>query len=171
MIGIIVGVVLLGVLIAPVSAGCSFRIHKCQDTDLNGVCTEIAGSHDVVASEALNNWEFIITPPASVLGTDDCTVEHVFTALGRADHTYDDACASTGWTITEVPQTGWTNVVPGNGPPPFYAGLTCAVNSETIKDFINEPTPSVPEFPTIAVSLASLVGIGLVVMAVRKKLE
>ena len=162
---LVTGLLVLGaLLVGPVSAACTFHITKCTDSNNNGKCDP---GEEIINPE----WEFIITPPSGLPA--NCVVQDTFTSNGEAHADYTTKpgatnCAGTGYTVEEVTQTGWTNTLPG-GSPPKYTGLACVANKDTHLDFANERT--VPEFPTVGVSLATLVALGFMVYVVRQRKE
>ena len=166
------GVLIFAACINPVSASrCSFHITKWTDKNGNGVFDGADCTTDPVgpACEGVADWEFKVTAPAGKPAA--CTISSISTQDDGVAHAFlnNAACSGGGYTIEEIDSRlgpgGWTPVDPVSG---IRTSQTCTTTSGA--SFENAPpVVVVPEFPTVAVSFAALVGIGFVVSTVRRR--
>jgi len=171
-VGIMIGVIILAaILICPASAvnvGCVIHIEKWMDANNNNV--QDAGE---ILTTAQNGFAFktiVNVPTIQCKNKDDISDNEELTAGsdGVAHISYSKlSCVGKVLTITEDlanSPSGWTSATP----PIVY---TCALNDAPEYVWRNVPSqpPNIPEFPTVAVSLGILMGLGLVVYTIRRK--
>jgi hypothetical protein len=146
---------------------CAFHVHKCEDVvNVNGVCDP---------GEEAKDWKIIATPSDPL-----CSTLNEITVLpDGAAHFELGTCIGATYTLTEdittgpatPPNTHWECVSPAGCS--MVTG-TCVNGQEIPGDyvFVNQivqnPT-TVPEFPTLAVSAATLVALGFVVYTVKQR--